>query len=187
VAVVLGIAATAVALTFHPSSQVNHRPASTPGSHVTRSVSQAVAGPRAVVEDFFAAINAHNWPQVWQLGGKNLGYTYPAFVAGFHQTARDVITHLTTRADTVSVRFLAYETTGAVQTYHARYTVHDGQITSGQQTLLATSTPPSAAPAVLMCGTSFAITGSSPCGQRRWSRCPPAMACPSMAPATWPA
>jgi hypothetical protein len=173
VAVVLGIATTAVALTFRPSGGVPHRSATTPASHATLPASLQVAAPRAVVEDFFAAINAHNWPQVWQLGGKNFGYTYPAFVAGFHQTARDAVTRLTTHGDTVSVRFLAYETTGAVQTYHARYTVHHGQITSGQQTLLATSPPSSAAPAqVLMCGISFAEVSS--CGRAQMVAMPAA-------------
>jgi hypothetical protein len=172
-AVVLGIAATAAALTFRPSGGVPHRSASTPAHHATLSPAPQVAGPRAVVEAFFAAINAHNWPRVWQLGGKNLGYTYPAFVAGFHQTARDAVTHLTTHGDTVSVRFLAYETTGAVQTYQARYTVHHGQITSGQQTLLATSPPPLGAPAeVLMCGISFAEV--SRCGKAQMVAMPAA-------------
>jgi Protein kinase domain len=164
VAVVLGVAATAVALTFRPSGGVPHRSATPPANQATLSGSPQVAGPRTVVEEFFAAINAHNWPRVWQLGGKNLGYTYPAFVGGFHQTARDVVTHLTARGSTVSVRFLAYETTGAVQAYQAQYTVQHGEITAGQQTLLATGPAPSAAPVVLMCGTS-AITGSSRCGQ----------------------
>jgi serine/threonine protein kinase len=158
VAVVLGLAATAVALTFHPSGGVPQRPPSTPANHATLSASRQAAGPQAVVQDFFAAINDHNWPRVWQLGGKNFGYTYPAFVAGFHQTARDLVTHLTTHGNSVSVRFLAYETTGAVQTYHAYYTVHRSEITSGQQTLLKTSYPqgnqpasPAALPVVYDC------------------------------------
>ena len=111
-----------------------------------------------MVEAYFAAINTHNWPKVWQLGSKNLGYPYPAMIAGFHLTARDVLTSITSHGSTVSVRFRAYETTGAVQTYQAHYTVHHGEITSGQQTLLATSPP------ALMCGTSFAVTGRT-CGQ----------------------
>jgi hypothetical protein len=165
VAVGLGATATAVALTLHPSGGVPQQAASTPVEHATASPSPSVAGPRAVVEDFFAAINAHDWPRVWQLGGKNFGYTYPAFVAGFHQTVRDVVTHLTTHGSAVSVRFLAYETTSAVQTYRARYVVHVGEITSGQQTLLATSAPTSVAPAmVLMCGIFYGETGRT-CGQ----------------------
>jgi Protein kinase domain len=103
------------------------------------SVRRAAApGPRAVVSAYFAAINAHDWRHVWRLGGKNLGRPYPAMVAGYQLTARDVVTSITVHGAVATVRFRAYETTGAVQTYQVSYLVRDGAIQSGQQTLLTT-------------------------------------------------
>ena len=107
------------------------------------SVRLARTGPRADVEQFIAAINAHDWSLVWQLGGKNLGDSYAAMVAGFRLTSYDLLTTLTSRGDQVSARIRAYETTGAVQTYALSYIVEGGVITTGQQTLLDTQPPAS--------------------------------------------
>jgi serine/threonine protein kinase len=92
--------------------------------------------PRAVVEAYIAAINRRDWPAVWRLGGKNLGQSYDSMIAGFRLTQRDVVTRISSRGDSVSARILAYETTGAVQTYALRYVVHADAITSGRSTLL---------------------------------------------------
>jgi hypothetical protein len=62
-------------------------------------------------------------------------------VAGFRYTSHDVLTSLTTAGDSVSAQIRAYETTGIIQTYALSYTVRDGVITSGQQTLLTTKNP----------------------------------------------
>jgi hypothetical protein len=97
--------------------------------------------PRAVVEEFIAAINARDWPRVWQLGGKNLGESYTSMVAGFGLTSHDVLTSLASTGNLVTARIRAYETTGAVQTYALNYTVRDGVITAGQQTLLSSQNP----------------------------------------------
>jgi Restriction endonuclease len=90
----------------------------------------AVSVPSAVVRDFFTAISRHNWQKVWQLAGRNLGYgpyaSYSGMISGYRLTERDVVTTLKTGGDTVSGRFLAYETTGAVQAYEFSYAVHDG-------------------------------------------------------------
>jgi hypothetical protein len=106
--------------------------------------SPAVLGPRAAVEAFYAAINDHNWPRVWQLGGKNLGTSYQSMIAGYRTTARDVITSLTANGAAVSGSILAYQTTGAVKTYQVHFVVQHGVITAGHQTLLGIN-PPSAA------------------------------------------
>lgn len=138
---ILAVTATAVALTSQWSSSGGQGSAS-PGNRPGTSATAAVPSPRTVVKAFYAAINDHNWPRVWHLGGKNLGRSYHAMVDGFRLTSRDVVTRLTANGSTVWIRFRAHETTGAVQTYKARYVVRHGIITSGHQTLLATSYPP---------------------------------------------
>jgi hypothetical protein len=105
----------------------------------TSPVVPSAASPRAVVRAYIAAINQRDWPAVWQLGGKNLGESYRQMVNGYRDTSSDVITSMTTHGDRVTVRILAYETTGPVQTYRLSYIVSDGTIITGQQTLLGTS------------------------------------------------
>jgi serine/threonine protein kinase len=105
----------------------------------TAPARRRVAGPRAVVEAYLAAINQRDWPQAWRLGGDNLGRPYRAFVAGFRLTARVVILSLRVSADVVHVRILAYESTGPVQTYALSYLVRHGMIVAGQLRLLGTS------------------------------------------------
>ena len=56
-------------------------------------------------------------------------------ISGYRLTARDVVVSMKTSGDSVSARVLAYETTGAVQTYHFTFTVHGGQITAGRSVL----------------------------------------------------
>jgi len=91
------------------------------------------------VQAYFAAINAHDWRRVWDLGGKNLGQTYSKMVAGYRSTAHDALTSIHAHGDKVTVRLVARETDGTVQTYQASYVVQDGVITAGHATLLGTS------------------------------------------------
>lgn len=79
-----------------------------------------------------------DWPSVWQLGGKNLSPSYSHMVAGYRQTSKIVVTSISNSGDNVSARILAYETTGAVQTYALSYLVSGGVIVAGQSTLLGT-------------------------------------------------
>ncbi|HEV2372787.1 MAG TPA: serine/threonine-protein kinase [Streptosporangiaceae bacterium] len=135
-AVVIGaIAAVALFAAHKASSDLasSHR---TPPSSSASAALPAAPAPQTVVRAFIVAINAHNWPRVWQLGGKNLGLTYPAMVAGFDRTRRDQLINMTASGNTVSAHILAFETTGAVQVYALTYIVQDGAITSGQQILL---------------------------------------------------
>jgi hypothetical protein len=94
----------------------------------------AFPGPKTVVQEYFAAINSHNWRKVWELGGKNLGQTYREMVAGYRGTARDVVTGVVAHGATVSLRLAAHQANGTVQTYRASYEVRDGVITAGQAT-----------------------------------------------------
>ena len=105
----------------------------------TAPARRRVAGPRAVVEAYLAAINQRDWPRAWRLGGDNLGRPYRAFVSGFRLTARIVILSLRASGDVVHVRILAYESSGPVQTYALFYVVRDGVIVAGQLRLLGTS------------------------------------------------
>jgi HJR/Mrr/RecB family endonuclease len=109
----------------------------------TRSTSSVTPSPDLVVREFFAAINRHDWQEVWQLGGKNLGKgphaSYDGMIYGYRFTAKDVVTSLSFSGNAVSGRILAYETNGLVQTYSFTYLVHGTVITSGRQMLLGTS------------------------------------------------
>jgi hypothetical protein len=132
-AIIIGILAVMV----HNSS------ASQPPSKAT--------GPTSVVEAFITAINDHNWPRVWQLGGKNLGTgeyrTYPGMIKGYGCTDRDVLSGRPTarRERSCQGSFLAYESKGAAkaqQRYVFRYVVRGGMIVSGKQSLVSGSPPP---------------------------------------------
>ena len=103
------------------------------------SSSPAVLSPRAVVEAYFAAINAHQWRKVWNLGGKNFGQTYDQMVAGYRSTAHDTLTSIHVHGHTVTVRLRAHQTDGSVQTYRISYTVQDGVITGAHTKQLGTS------------------------------------------------
>ena len=95
-------------------------------------------GPRAVVLAYIAAINAHRWHRVWDLGGRNLSPSYQAMVAGYRLTAHDKLTAVTVHGGTVDANLSARETTGVVQHYRMHYVVRDGVIVAGRATLLGT-------------------------------------------------
>jgi serine/threonine protein kinase len=145
-AVLLAGTGTGLALASHHSGTTP--PADSPSVSVSASAALLEAQPQAVVEAYFAAINAHDWPRVWQLGGdniaKNRGKTYASMVAGYHDTSHDVLTSIITHGNSVSVRVRAYETNGAIQTYVGIYTVARGIITDGHLGLLGTQNAGSA-------------------------------------------
>jgi hypothetical protein len=90
-----------------------------------------------VVRAFYAAISRHDWPRVWRLGGRNLGYgpyaTYQGMVAGYAGTVRDEVTDLRARGSVVTGHFRAYHADGRVRAYRFSYVVGGGAITSGFQ------------------------------------------------------
>jgi serine/threonine protein kinase len=114
-----GVAALALTSRLHLGSQPTPPASSSP----------AVASPRAVVEAYFAAINAHQWRRVWNLGGKNLHQSYDQMVAGYRTTAHDVLTSIHVHGNVVKVHLKARHTDGTVRTYRISYTVQDGVIT----------------------------------------------------------
>jgi serine/threonine protein kinase len=124
-----GVAALALTSRLHLGSQPTPPASSSP----------AAASPRAVVEAYFAAINAHQWRKVWHLGGKNFNKSYGQMVAGYRTTAHDVLTSIHAHGDVVTVHLRARHTDGTVRTYRISYTVQDGVITGAHTKRLRTS------------------------------------------------
>jgi serine/threonine protein kinase len=114
-----GVAALALTSRLHLGSQPTPPASSSP----------AAASPRAVVVAYFAAINAHQWRKVWNLGGKNFNKSYGQMVAGYRTTAHDVLTSIHAHGNVVTVHLRAHHTDGTVRTYRISYTVQDGVIT----------------------------------------------------------
>jgi restriction system protein len=105
--------------------------------------------PRAVIKEFFAAINRRDWPTVWRLWyhqAPGYGPGYHKMISGYRHTARDVVTSIKSSGNAVAVRVLAYETTGAIQSWDFHYKVHKGKITWGHSDLLGISHPPQKLP-----------------------------------------
>jgi serine/threonine protein kinase len=124
-----GVAALALTSRLHLGGQPTPPASSSP----------AAASPRAVVEAYFAAINAHQWRKVWNLGGKNFNKSYGQMVAGYRTTAHDVLTSIHAHGNVVTVHLKAHHTDGTVRTYRIAYTVQDGVITGAHSKRLRTS------------------------------------------------
>ncbi len=129
IAIVAGIAAATTAAVELPGSPAGHKHS----GHLS---------PKAVVEEYFAAINAHRWREVWRLGGSNFNPSLGAMIAGYRHTKHDVVASIHVSGQLVRVRLLAQQTSGAVQTYLLTYRVRGGVITGGHQELHSTSPPP---------------------------------------------
>jgi len=87
-----------------------------------------------VVEAYFAAINAHNWNKLWELGGKNFSQTRSQMIAGYRMTAHDDVTDIVTHGDEVSFRLTAHQTDGSVKIYHELFVVQDGVVKTAHLT-----------------------------------------------------
>jgi serine/threonine protein kinase len=86
-------------------------------------------GPAATVQAYIAAINQHNYPRAWDLGGKNTGQSYNSFASGFNGTSSDQLTIVSVSGDVVTVQLAATQANGSVDDYQGTYTVVDGVIT----------------------------------------------------------
>ena len=124
-----GVAALALTSGLHLGSQPTPPASSSP----------ATLGPRAVVQAYFAAINAHQWRKVWNLGGKNFNRSYNQMVAGYRTTAHDTLTSIHVHGNVVTVHLKARHTNGTVRTYRISYTVRDGVITGARTKRLGTT------------------------------------------------
>jgi hypothetical protein len=115
-------------------------PPSTPAP-TTASPSSDVSAA-AVVEAYFAAINAENYEEAWSLGGDNLGGSYAQFAAGFAATDTDAVQILSTSGSTVTVDLTSTQTDGTQQQYTGTYTVTGQAISSAS--ISQAGAPPSA-------------------------------------------
>jgi serine/threonine-protein kinase len=136
--VLVVLAGTAVAYRLLPG-KIGH-PQAAPSPSVTVSVTHSASeqpsptvppappGPPATVRAYFAAINNHDYARAWDLGGRNTGTTYPAFVNGFQSTAHDKVTILSVAGNVVTAQVAAQQTDGTTQTYQGTYQVTNGVI-----------------------------------------------------------
>jgi hypothetical protein len=99
--------------------------------HFTASPSPSppTTSPAAVVQAYFAAINAHEYRKAWQLGGDHLTPSYSQFVAGFADTVSDTVDVGPAPGQVVAVLLTAVQTDGTTQYYTGTYTVRGGVIT----------------------------------------------------------
>ncbi|MGI5469319.1 excalibur calcium-binding domain-containing protein [Streptomyces sp. CA-132043] len=113
-----------------PTGQATAPSSSPPPSQVPREAAPETArDAAATVEAYFAAINAGDYRQAWELGGKNLGGAYEAFVDGFATTERDTVRVVGVHGDAVTVRLEALQTDGSTRSFAGTYTVNGGMIT----------------------------------------------------------
>lgn len=117
------------------------------------------ASPTTVVQDYFAAINAHDYQEAWALGGENLGGTYAAFVEGFSDTAEDSLTTINSQGNTVYVAFVATQDSGTKVNYQGTYTVSSGVIVGAH---VEQTTPSGAATTTTAAGSFAGVAGTWP-------------------------
>jgi hypothetical protein len=84
----------------------------------------------AAVQDYYAAINAHDYQEAWSLGGKNLSGSYDSFVQGFANTAHDSITVASLAGNTVIILIDSTQTDGTQEYFTGSYTVQNDEIAS---------------------------------------------------------
>ena len=161
--VVLPAAALATALAAgctsapgHPAAQARSpssaaQPASSVAGPLPTTAAPAARthlGPAATVHAYYSAINNHNYPRAWHLGGRFTGSSYSAFAAGFQGTAHDKVSILSVTGNVVTGRLAARQTDGSVRTYQGTYWVTHGVITRFDVALssAAPPTPPPSSP-----------------------------------------
>jgi serine/threonine-protein kinase len=134
--VLLGIAGAVFAVlrghgtsTSNPPSPPPARTTTSPAAVTSPPVNPAPSGPAATVQAYVAAINAHDYPQAWNLGGNHTGQPYSMFVQGYSGTAHDSLTVLSVSGNVVTAQLTATQTDGTVKTYQGTYTVSNGNIT----------------------------------------------------------
>lgn len=131
----------------------------------------SVSSPAAVVEAYFAAIDAENYEEAWALGGENLGESYAQFAAGFAATASDTVEVLSTDGNTVNVDLTATQTDGVQQQFTGTYTVTGDAITGASITQLG------AAASTSTCGAPYNPYGYNFCNVGSYITTPAAGTC----------
>jgi hypothetical protein len=109
-------------------------PAATSAPAVTGMPAPAPSstGPAAVVREYFAAINAHDYALAWRLGGRVASPSYQAFVAGFQGTAKDTVTIISVEGGQVTAQLEADQADGTVKDFSGVYTIAGGIIIHAQ-------------------------------------------------------
>ncbi|MBS2964619.1 nuclear transport factor 2 family protein [Actinocrinis puniceicyclus] len=106
--------------------------AGVPQAPVTTATPTA-SSPETVVQAYYDAINAGDYPLAWSLGGKNLGHgSYASFVQGFATTSSDAVTIVSTSGDIVTIQLDATQTDGTHRHFAGTYTVRNGTIVASQ-------------------------------------------------------
>jgi hypothetical protein len=126
VAVVVGAGVAVYVLTHRPH---NGRPT----VYVTKTVpppTTSALSPAQTVQAYFAALNAKNYAQAWELDQVvHSNQDYQQFVNGYSGTEHNTVTILGTNGNVVNARLVAAQTDGTVKTFQGTYTVTNGVIT----------------------------------------------------------
>ncbi|MFF2549942.1 hypothetical protein ACFVUS_03035 [Nocardia sp. NPDC058058] len=137
VAVVAAIGITALLLTrghdpepttgivAEPPANTRTWTATTTG-YVYPTTTVRVAGPEAVVQRYFDAINSHDYRVAWNIGGRNFDPDYDDFVRSFDTTANDTVTIIAVEGDQVHITLDALQSDGSHRYFAGYYVVADG-------------------------------------------------------------
>lgn len=90
------------------------------------------ANPAAAVRNYVAAINTQDYAEAWAIGGVSTGESYSTFVNDFATTAYDHLTIYSASSTTVTAQLIAYQVTGAAETYRESYRVSGSHIVSAR-------------------------------------------------------
>jgi len=141
-------------------------------NHAAPTSAAAPSDPASVVEEYFAAINDHDYARAWALGGDHLGSSYARFAAGFADTAQDTVTILSVSGGDVAVDLTATNTDGSQQLFSGTYTV------AGQAIGRASISQVQAIPnGTSLCGAPANPYGYNLCGNGHLVKDPPVGIC----------
>lgn len=101
-------------------------PAPTPTPTPAPTPTPTPISAATVVEEYYAAINRHDYRTAWNLGGSQFTSDYNTFANDFAGTAYDTLTVTGTQGDTVSIHLDAAQSDGSVKSYEGTYTARNG-------------------------------------------------------------
>jgi hypothetical protein len=104
-------------------------PSQTPVEVPSQTPTQT-ASPAEVVQDYFGAINEHDYQTAWRLGGYHFASSYSAFEAGFETTVRDVLRIIAVDGNDVTIKLTAVQTNGTSVAFEGIYAISGGTIAS---------------------------------------------------------
>lgn len=136
VAVIAVIVIAALILTHRghdrePTTIIAAPPANTQTStttygYPTTTTAVPAAGPEAVVQRYFDAINNHDYRAAFDIGGRNFDPDYGDFVASFATTSNDTVTIVAVDGDQVHITLDALQSDGTHRYFAGYYVVSDG-------------------------------------------------------------